>query len=87
MESAERESQVSTWLNRIDSELDMAGAVQEKIANRISSVLLGQPPTDPETAKKPEEGLVLLANTLRSFAVRLSTMTDEYDSMVERLEL
>jgi len=87
MESAERESQVSTWLNRTDSELNRANAVQERIANRISSVLLSQPPTNPETANKSEEELVPLANTLRSFAVRLSTMTDEYDSMVERLEL
>ena len=85
----EKQSQVSEQLSRLDKELGRAETVQCSMRERVSTVFVLEPPSagaEKEVAKG-EESLVTIASLIREAVQRISSMSDEYDSIIRRIEL
>jgi len=80
-------NQIAQQLRSFDDQLSRASEVQTQLDNRLAIVSRDEPETPTDHTGHPEETLTPLANELRSYIRRLREITDEYESIIHRLEL
>ena len=81
-----RESEVCSWLGRMDSELCRASGLHDAVRERLSSVLRDEP-ASPGDETRPEEQLTPLAKQLRISVQKLAAISEGYESLLARIEL
>lgn len=85
-EIAARETEVSTWLNALEAELERAEGIQTKMIARLSCVLhYGQ--SKEALDNDNNDSLTPLAGRIKKLSDKLSAVSDEYDEVLSGIEL
>ena len=79
--------QVTQQLEHLEKELARANEVRQMLTQKLSPILLIQPPCNPETTDQPNQELTSLATHIRDMVQNVRNLTEEYESILERLEL
>lgn len=83
---AVKETQIQKQLGRCAFGLDgLEGAVKD-LEKRLEAILCPEPPSKVSEGK-PEQTLVFLATTIKSFADRICFLTDRITELKSRIEL
>ena len=87
-ENAIKVPQVESEFGRMDSDIVRLEATVERLGAMLASVLRGAPPQNLNTANaKITEALVPRAEQVRKFRDRIAQVSNQIDSITERLEV
>jgi len=85
---AQRTPQVTEQMERLDKAMSRASDVQARMQERLQSVMVAEAPG--ATSDGPacvDDCLVPVADTMRCLYRQLDAMTDQYESMLQLIEL
>ena len=88
-ERSQRQTQVADWMDRLRVGLQRADEVHKQLEDRLAPVLRDDQPVSEQAAnvKENEEPLVVLATEVRTFVWKLDYLSDQYQGILNRLEL
>jgi len=88
-DAPEKTPEVRTWLNALSEELERAWKVKDDLGDRISCVLRKALPanSEEEEKSKSEDSISPLSDEIREKVKMLAKITDNYEYMLNRLEL
>ena len=88
-DTPEKIPEVRAWLKALSEELERACKVKDDLGDRISCVLRKALPanSEEEEKSKSEDSISPLADEIREKVKMLAKITDNYEYMLNRLEL
>jgi len=81
-----QQGQIELCLSRMREELDKATKTQLDIEEKLSVILRNEPPKD-VAEKAFEDSLVPLALRIQEFTIQIVSTTNNYQSILSRMEL
>jgi len=81
-----QQGQVELCLSRMREEVDKATKTQHDIEEKLSVILRNEPPKD-VAEKAFEDSLVPLALRIQEFTIQIVDTTNNYQSILSRMEL
>lgn len=88
-ERPQRQTQVVDWMDRLRVGLQRADDIHKQLEERLTPILRTGPSVAGQvaSAKDAEETLVQLAADVRTFVFNLDRLSDQYQTILDRLEL
>lgn len=86
-ERSQRQTQVADWMDRLRVGLQRAREVHKQLEDRLAPVLRDDQPPAQADVKEPADALVQFAATIRTSVWDLDLLTDQYQGILNRLEL
>jgi len=83
----EKHGQVTEWMKRLQGSIKRADELCQHVGNHLGPLLRDEPPTGDKGAGEVEEQLVPLANQIRGYVEQIDRTSDQYQKMIDLLEL
>ena len=83
----ERQTQISCWMGRIETELARADEVKQRVIGKMASLTREPEPSPVAEEDNVAESLVPLAGELCKFVFKISHISEQYEEMLSLLEI
>ena len=83
----EKQGQVTEWMELLDSSIKNSDEICQHLNKILQPLLRESPPTENKNTSEVKEQIVPLANQIRDCVSQIDTIADQYQRIIQLLEL